>query len=437
MIKRLKRQFVLVNMVLVLLVIIPIFIFMQASTKRDMEKDSYMALEEGLKQFGDANIVPYNDNRPTNAMEDIGFGIGGGPEQESEFKSQSFFETFFVMLDSDYNIVETLARSDFSIDGDELDNIIREVIEKDNVQGVLDDYNLRYKVKKYTDIFGNSFTSIGFNDITYEKMMLSNSRDMYIMVTIIILLIFFIISIYLSNLMIKPIENSWKQQQQFVSDVSHELKTPTAVILANTSILSMNDDLREDKKWVDYIDIEAKRMKKLIEDLLFLSKTDSGKNEKILSSFYLNDVLLDILLPFEAVLYESKKNVELVTEIADDCKIKGDESQIKQLVAIMVDNAYKYSLPNTKINVELYKDNIKNNGILIVNNMSEVIDKEDLDRIFDRFYKVDRARTREGNSHGLGLSIAREIILNHNAKIKVKSDVENGTTFRITFALIH
>lgn len=436
MIKKLKKQFVLVNMILVLLVIVPIFVFMQMSMRRDMARDSYMAIEEGLKQFGgtpDTGVFSSNDGVQSvtpNPPDDI-------KDPENDFKNQTFFETFYVTLDSENNIISTIARADFSIETDELNRIVNQVLEHNKVRGKLQEYNLRYTSKIFTDFWGKTYTTIGFSDTTYETMMLENSRNMYIMVIIAILVIFLLISIYLSNLMIKPIEKSWKQQQQFVSDVSHELKTPTAVILANASILSMNQDLDEDRKWVDYIDIEAKRMKKLIEDLLFLSKSDSGKNERVFSTISLDSILFDTILPFEAIIYESDKNVEINTDINEDCNILGDENQIKQLITILIDNAYKYSLPNTNINVQLYKDTGKNNATLTFNNMSDVIEKEELERLFDRFYKLDKARTREGNSYGLGLSIAKEIVANHNSKIKVKNDAENGTTFKITFPLIH
>ncbi len=430
MIQKLKRQFIGINMILVMLVIIPTFIYMQLNTINDMEKDSYMAIEEGLKQFGNKK----ND-----------FGIDFKPKEyvlpnEGDMMSppmlnENFFNTFFVTLDTELNVLETHSRSNFVITEEDLSLIIDEIIETEESKGILADHNLRYIIKYYTTPEGVEQIVIGFMDISYELNILSNQRDMYLMISLVILVVFFGISVFLANHIIKPIEKSWKQQQQFVSDVSHELKTPTAVILANTSILKMNPDLNEDKKWVDYIEIEAKRMKKLVEDLLFLSKSDYSKNEQVLSSFSLSDVVLNSTLPFEAVLFESKKNVEIVTDITQDSMILGDENQMKQLVNILLDNAHKYSLENSKIHVSLKQDTVKNNVVLKVNNMSEVISEEDLEHLFDRFYKVDKARTREGNSYGLGLSIAKEIVANHKGKIIVTSDETKGTTFKITIPL--
>ncbi len=437
MIQKLKRQFIGINMILVMLVIIPTFVYMQLNTKNDMAMDSYMAIEEGLNQFG-------------NKRDDLG-GIGINPEFKPKdfvlkdgeepvtppMLNENFFNTYFVTLDTELNILETHSRSNFVIDDEDINIIVNEIMTTGESRGILLDRDLRYVVKTYTTPEGVEETAIGFMDISYELNLLANQRDMFLMISFVILIIFFGISVFLANHIIKPIEKSWKQQQQFVSDVSHELKTPTAVILANTSILKMNPDLNDDKKWVDYIEIEAKRMKKLVEDLLFLSKSDYKKSEQVLSSFSLSDVVLNSTLPFEAILFESKKNVEIVTDITPDNIIIGDENQLKQLVNILLDNAFKYSLENSNINISLKQDTTKNNVILKVNNMSEVISEEDLEHLFDRFYKVDKARTRDGNSYGLGLSIAKEIVSNHKGKISVKSDAENGTTFKIVIPLQH
>ncbi len=436
MIQKLKRQFIGINMALVMLVIIPTFIYMQINTKNDMAQDSYMAIEEGLNQFGnkrnDMGMVENPDFKPKDYVLKDGEELVTPP-----MLNENFFNTYFVTLDKELNIIETHSRSNFVIDDEDINIIVSEIMKTGERNGILVDRDLRYVVKTYTNPEGVEETTIGFMDISYELNLLSNQRDMFMMISFVILVVFFGISVFLANHIIKPIEKSWKQQQQFVSDVSHELKTPTAVILANTSILKMNPDLNEDKKWVDYIEIEAKRMKKLVEDLLFLSKSDYKKSEQVFSSFSLSDVVMNSTLPFEAIIFESKKNIELVTDITQNNIILGDENQIKQLVNILLDNAFKYSLENSNISISLKQDSAKSNVVLKVNNMSEVISEEDLEHLFDRFYKVDKARTREGNSYGLGLSIAKEIVSNHKGKISVKSDFESGTTFKIVFPLQH
>ncbi len=435
MINKLKRQFIEINMILVLLVIVPTFIYMYVSTANELARSSYMAIEEGLSMF-----VGPNDEK--------GLPKDGGNERfekpqfsmpnEGEFTDendprQNFFNTFFVTIDSKGNIIEKVARSNYEIADEDLNTIIQLVNEQESERGVVDELNIRYVVRNYINEDGLDVTTIGFMDIGYEQSILQTQKTMYIGIGFAILIIFLIISILLSKHVMKPIEKSWNQQQQFVSDVSHELKTPTAVILANASILKMNEDLGVDRKWVDYISIEAERMKNLIEQLLFLSKSDFSKSEFIFSTIQLSDLVFGSTLPYEAVLFENGKNVTLSTAIEENCIVLGDEVQLKQLINILIDNAVKYCLENSEIKVSLKKEskNNKNYVALRVNNMSEVISEEELEKIFERFYKVDKARTREGDSHGLGLSIAKEVVANHKGKITVKSNKVDGTTFKV------
>ncbi len=432
MINKLKRQFIAINMILVLLVIVPTFVYMYTSTATDLSRSSFMAIDEGLSMFDNPNAknIPKNpDDKPFDKPQ---FEMPEDNNNENDPK-RNFFNTFFVTMDDKGNVLETVARANYEIGEEDLNTIIERVFAEENGSGVVEDLGIRYKIRNYTNADGIAVTTIGFMDIGYEKNILAAQKNMYIGIGFTVLVVFFVISILLARRVIKPIEKSWNQQQQFVSDVSHELKTPTAVILANTSILKMNDDLGDDRKWVDYISIEAERMKNLIENLLFLSKSDFSKAEFIFSTINLGDLVFGSTLPYEAVLFENGKNVTLSTNIEPECVVIGDEGQLKQLVNILIDNAVKYSLENTEIKVTLSKEsrNNKNFVALRVNNKSEVISDEDLEKIFQRFYKVDKARTRDGESYGLGLSIAKEVVTNHKGKISVKSSKEDGTTFKV------
>ncbi len=436
MINKLKRQFITINMVLVLLVIVPTFLYMYSTMANNLARSSYMAIEEGLGMFtgpsGSSEDMLKEDEKKR--FEKPQFDMPKEDEYSDENDPRSnFFNTFFVTLDTKGNILETVARSSYEIADEDLNTIIQQVYQQESERGVVEDLGIRYVVRNYKNNEGVDVITIGFMDISYEQNILDTQKTMYIGIAGVILIVFLMISVLLSKQVMKPIEKSWNQQQQFVSDVSHELKTPTAVILANASILKMNEDLGEDKKWVDYISIEAERMKNLIESLLFLSKSDFSKSEFIFSTIQLGELVFGSTLPYEAVLFENGKNVTLSTKIDDDCIVLGDETQLKQLVNILIDNAVKYSLDNSEIKISLTKEskNNKNYIALRVNNKSEVISSEDLEKIFQRFYKVDKARTRDGESYGLGLSIAQEVVTNHKGKISVKSNKEDGTTFKV------
>ncbi|MFV0440852.1 MAG: sensor histidine kinase [Lachnospirales bacterium] len=428
MIRKLKWQFVLVNVLLICLVVLPTFSYMHISLKNDMYKDSVEAIEKGLKEFAQEGSSLMDDRlkyRPFEPKIDPPDDTGG----------HSYFNTFFVRIDSDQIVEEVYTRTNFIIDDETINEILKLVISSGETNGHLDSLNLRYMVLDTVSYTGEHYRTIGFADTSYEDKMLQDQLQNLIIVGIVIIVGVFLISIFLSNLVIKPIEKSWKQQKQFVSDVSHELKTPTSIILANTSILSMNDELTEDKKWVDYIDIEARRMKKLIEDLLFLSKSDYNVNDEVLSNCSLNNIVMESILPFEAIVFEDERNLKFDINVSsdenDNIEVLCDQNQLKQLVAIFLDNAIKYAIEDSVINVSLTKE--ANKGILEFNNMTEYIDKDELSKIFNRFHKVDKARTRQDSSYGLGLSIAKEIIHKHKGKVNVVCDKDKGITFKIQF----
>ncbi len=169
-------------------------------------------------------------------------------------------------------------------------------------------------------------------------------------------------------------------------------------------------------------------MKKLVEDLLFLARIDDKSQKDAMYDVDLSDLVFETTLPFEALMFES--NLTFESNIDPDIKVKGNQERLKQLILILLDNARKYAFENTLVKVNLVKEN--NKVMLSVSNKGEVIDEEHIPFLFDRFYKVDKARTRNEDSFGLGLSIAKEIVDLHDAKISVTS-VDEATTFTITF----
>ena len=146
----------------------------------------------------------------------------------------------------------------------------------------------------------------------------------------------------------------------------------------------------------------------------------------------LSDIALQSSLPFEPVMFESGK--ELVTDVTPGLFINGNQSQIKQLISILLDNACKYAYSNTQVSFQLKREN--NKAVLFVNNTGDPIDPKDIPYLFDRFYRVDKARTRGSDSYGIGLSIAKEIVKMHKGDISVVSNLEKGTTFKVTLSIV-
>ena len=240
----------------------------------------------------------------------------------------------------------------------------------------------------------------------------------------------FLIARFLGNQAVRPVEAAWEQQRQFIADASHELKTPLTVILANTGILLSHKDstIGEQSKWLENTGAEAQRMKDLVEKLLFLARSDSGRMPLMRSSVSLSDTVWSCLLPYETIAFEA--GITLNSDVADGVVLVGDANQLKQLVLILLDNACKYTPAGGVIGVRLTRTGDR--AQLTVHNTGPAIPAEDLPHLFERFYRSDKARTRDTGGYGLGLSIAKMLVESHQGKIAVESSEEHGTTFTVT-----
>lgn len=237
------------------------------------------------------------------------------------------------------------------------------------------------------------------------------------------IIVYFLFSLFLARIALRPVEDSWKKQKQFVADASHELKTPLSVILANTDILAAHKDetVESQMKWVENTRAEAVRMAELVNQLLFLAKNDDGLKVQMQDVNFSNCVE-GIVLGYDAVFYE--KQHKFSYEVTPDVWVVGNEGQLKQLVTILLDNANKYSKGEGNITLRL-----QNNGkhcTLTVANDSEQLSEEQLSHLFDRFYTVDNSRNKNNGGNGLGLNIAQVICQTHNGSIRVSC--ENGRT---------
>ena len=273
--------------------------------------------------------------------------------------------------------------------------------------------------------------SIVFLDRTLEISTINRLLFIFIIITGIGLIFIFFISILLANWTIKPVAKAWDQQKQFIADASHELKTPLTVISTNTDVIlsNSNDTVESQSKWLNYIKNETIRMTKLVNSLLYIAKYYANETKILLKKINLSNIISSICLQYEPLIYENNK--KLITNIDNNITIMGDEDKIKQLLNILMDNALKYSLNNGIIKISL-KKNKQSNVYITVSNSSETINKEQLNKIFDRFFRIDSSRNRKTGGSGLGLNIAKSIVEIHKGSINVMNK-DNITSFIITF----
>lgn len=260
----------------------------------------------------------------------------------------------------------------------------------------------------------------------YDNMLFQLLKTL-VLIGFISLIVLLFISIYLTNKSIVPIKETFEKQKQFIADASHELKTPLAIIKTNTSlVLSHPDDtIKNQSKWINYINLQTDRMSELISEMLSLAKMDAAENKLPLSPINISKIVESMILMFDAVIYEN--NIELETNISKNLFINGDKESLKKLFSIIMDNAIKHTNKNGNITVSLFSD--KNKVKMIIRNTGEGIEPEHLERIFERFYRVDSSRDRETGGYGLGLSIASSIVKQHKGKIYAKSNIGEFTSF--------
>jgi len=229
------------------------------------------------------------------------------------------------------------------------------------------------------------------------------------------------------NEMLQRLENLFSTQQRFLADVSHELRTPLTIIRGNLALLKQGDPAANEET-LRTIDAESERMSRLLADLLLLAQSDAGASVSNRTPVELDTLLLDVYRQARVMAAARDGQLKITLGEEDQALVEGDPDRLKQLLLNLVDNAIKYT-PSGEVKLSL----IKHDGQvgLRVADTGMGIPTEDLPHIFERFYRVDKARSREKGGTGLGLSIADWIAKAHGGFIQVESQPGKGSTFTI------
>lgn len=309
-------------------------------------------------------------------------------------------------------------------DEDTLLPLVTAALSADADSGVLPAQHMRY-----FRLEGALTVRIAFMDSTFEQATLRALVRSCLLIGTAALLVLFGLSWLLSGFVTRPVARTWQNQQQFLSDASHELKTPLTVILSSADLLKTSAQ-PEQRQYVDNISVESRRMKALVEDMLTLSRTESGRAAPF-APLDLSDLVTDAALRFEPVAFEAGHPLQY--DIQNGASLSGDRQQLDQLLDILLDNAVKYAAKDAPIRLTL--DISGKNAVLTVENPGDPIPPDKLPHLFDRFYRVDDARTGAGG-FGLGLAIAQQIVRRHKGTITAASDAR-ATRFTVTLPLRH
>ena len=388
MLKWLRLKFVCINMFIVTSMLCVIFALTYQSTQSNLEAESLRLMQSIAEN-------PFQQGKPGEPNRNVGlpyFVLEIGMRGELLAANSGYYDL-----------------SDEAF----LKEVMYTALSSKEPSGVLEKYELRYlRVASMTS------QCLVFTDMSGEQATLDDLLNTFLLIGVIGLLAFFGISLLLARWMVKPVDRAWTQQRQFVSDASHELKTPLTVIMTNAELLQ-DPDAEESRKQQlsDHILLMSQKMRGLVEGLLDLARVDNGTAVMKMEPLNLSQLAEDSTLPFEPLFYE--RGLSVCCRIYPQITVQGSAQHLRQVLEILLDNALKYALPDTTVYVDL---GVRGTHCrLSVYSRGERISKEDLKNIFKRFYRVDKSRGNSG-SYGLGLSIAEGIVQNHKGKIWAESD---------------
>ena len=410
MIRKLRLKFVAICMALVTAILAAVFFSVYFSMARNISDLSRQVLYRVVQE----ESVGGSMTRP-----DISINIGG-----DRVLLPYFTVNLWTSRRGGYTAQITGGTYANLEDTDELTAILQDCLSQDRREGTIAAYHLRYLRPD-----NGLYEKLAFVDMSMEQAVLRKTMGSYLFIALASLLLLLGVSILLSRWATRPVEKAWTQQRQFLSDASHELKTPLTVILSNAELLEQAQLSDKPARWTDNILSEAGRMRSLVEEMLTLARADNMVRTAVLTEVSLSDIAADCALAFEPVAFEAGKSLDYT--LAENITVLGDREKLRQLISVLLDNAIKYGADGGTVTLSLEKTD--RHAKLTVSNPGDPIPPEQLGHLFERFYRADDSRG-EKSGFGLGLSIAQTIAAEHKGTLKAESD-DISTRFLYTMPL--
>lgn len=392
MIGSLRRKFISISMISIFIVFSCIFISLMVFTKIQTNRSVDMLVDTISSNDG---VFPKFDSSKQRMP--VQMPYSDVITEETQFSTRFFS----VWLDDEKQIVNTNMDSVSTITEQDVEDYTDKVLKRGKERGWIGDY--RYRIMDTE----NGTTVVFVNGNTYN-----NTSNRLLFTALLVLLgsasLILILTVVVSKRAVRPVAESYEKQRQFITDANHELKTPLTLILSNLDIVESELGKNE---WLDDIRSEGERMGLLINQLVTLSRMDESTDSVMREEFNLSSAVADTVSEFESLAEE--RGHTLTSSVSPSVYYYGDESLIRRLTAILLDNAIKYCDAGGNIQLSL---TCRRHQVLTVENTYQDVDKLELNRLFDRFYRADKARTFSG-SFGIGLSIAQSIVKSHKGNI--------------------
>ena len=410
MIDQLQRRFVLICTVSVLSVVALVFGVIVAlnisSLNKNMDVLADQVSEGGGRFPGSFHEGFKPDKLPPKNEPNFDFM---GPE--TPFSTRHFT----VLFERSGDVARTIMESIYAITEEQAIEYAEEILDGDKERGWISNY--RYKV-----FFTEFGTGVVFVDGSMNRSAMVQSMAIAGVVLLVCAVLVLALIFLLSKRAVKPIAESYEKQKQFITDANHELKTPLTLILANLDIAESELGKNE---WLDDIRSEGHRMTELVNQLVALSRMDEENHALNLADVALGKIVADTVSEFEPLAISRGKTMG--ANIDSDIIYHGDEALLRRLVGILMDNAIKYCDYGGDIVVTLH---CNRHIVLTVENTYAAVDELELNRLFDRFYRADKARTFKGG-YGIGLSMAKAIVEKHKGEISVYKKDNTHIGFKV------
>lgn len=388
----LRKKFIKISMSVVTVVLVTIAVVLNIMNYVQIDDDATQIIE----------ILGENDGIFPSL-------VGMGIPMQRQLPQEAQFSTryFTIRIDDNQQLLSVDTRSINVIKTENAINYAEQVLSEGKVMGFVDIYRFEIIEKDYGSI-------LIFIDCESELRLFESFLSSSIAICSVALLGVFVLIIFMSKSAVEPIVESYNKQQQFITNVSHELKTPLAIIKTNTEVIECVGDSSE---WTESIHHQINRLSELVNYLISLSKMDEGEDLGMKTDFSISDAITETIDGFE--LMAKGENKEIIRDITPELTLFGDEQSIRMMMSILIENAVKYSTNDEEIYISLKEH--KGKKVITVINSAENLKVGKYDRLFERFYRLENSRNSTTGGFGIGLAMAKTIVKNHSGEIKAES----------------